>query len=144
MTKATPFQIKDVALLFMDTMNMPAEVISEYNKIGTVSLFGGGLFFGGVSSISVDSELFQLIRSLQQNHGVKVFAVSRDFLPKVGKLYSFLCVSQYEEDWKHQFATVGNNIYRCYAYVWNVNAEHLSEFGSVYIESHDGIFRRVG
>ena len=144
MSKATPFQIKDVALLFMETMNMPDEVISEYNRNGTISLFGGELFFGGISSIFVDSELCARIRTLQQKYGVKVFAVIRDFLPEFGELYSFLCISQYDEDWKYSFAVIGDNIFRCYAFVWNVHAEHLSEFGSVYIESHDGIFRRVG
>ena len=144
MSKASPRQMKAVAIQFMERMHFPFSVIASFNKLDVISLFGSSASLDGVAPIHTGSELYRRIQKLEKHDHVKVFAVSRDFLEDFGEFYSFLCVSPYEEDWEHQFGYVGNCTYRCYAYVWNVNVDEFIEFGSVFIRSDAGQLQRVG
>lgn len=89
-------------------------------------------------------ELKKQIERLQETHGALVYYVTHERM-MFGECYSMLYVSKYEEDWPHQTVRKypsGDMIVM--AYVWNVTAEHNSEFGSITVKNNRGILSRVG
>lgn len=148
MTKLNRTALKQMGISLLAELKVPSVVLHVFDKTDTVHLFGSCLFDGkfmfcNVEPVTPNSELSRRIAVAEKN-GAKVFAITRDYLPDYGVFYSFLLVSPYEEDWDVTFKALGDNTYRVYAYVWNVNDDKCSEFGSVYIKAENGGLRRVG
>ena len=144
MTKLNFTALKQIGLNYLSELGVCPEVIHAFEKHDVISLFGFSFCRACQPyGISPDSALGRRIHMVEKN-GSKVFAVTRDFIPYYGLFFSFLLVSPYEQDWDETFKALGNNTYRIYAYVWNVNDDKCSEFGSVYIKAENGGLRRVG
>lgn len=136
----TPIPLKDVALYLMRELDMPMSSILLFDQRGLVTIFDGdcrGFAFPG-------TVLYDKVTELEQAHNIKIYAVTHDYLAPVGEMYSFLCVSSYEEDWDHLVQRVGTKQYLAYAYVQNVQNDLCSEFGYVALSVFDGKLRRVG
>ena len=58
-------------------------------------------------------------------------------------MYSFLIITDYEEEWDTLLEKYGNQYY-AFAYVWNKDDEECSEFGTIALSSFGGGIRRIG
>lgn len=141
MIKASNLAMKECALNLMSIMGFSPRYYRQFGKDDKINVFDTEL---NGTVISPGSELWRRIKAVEQDSGVKVFAVTRDFFEGFGEMYSLLCVSPYEEDWDVMFRPVGHLRFRSYAYVWNLTNDDYSEFGSVYVEAYNGGIRRVG
>ena len=95
------------------------------------------------SSIS-GTNIFEKIVWLEETFGVLVYAWTHEFT-SFGECYSFLYVSSYLEDFPHHDIRVGKNGEMvALAWVWTVDREHCSEFGSIVVKNEHGTLVRIG
>lgn len=118
------------------------QYVQDYDKNRQIYLFDYEDEWRGLQ-IAEGSELSRKISELEFDHDVKVYAVTRE-MTSFGEIYSFLCLSKYIADYDQMLRVVRDGLYRAYAYSWNKTAEECSEFGFVFISSHDGKIGRVG
>lgn len=138
----TPIPLKDVAMHLMRELNMPACSIFSFEQHDIVTLFDGERNNRGYAFPY--TVLHDKIKQIEETNHVKIYAVTHDYMPVIGYMYSFLCVSPYEEDWDQMVRHVGKDTYMAYAYVLNMTHDVCSEFGSVVLETGYCSFRRVG
>ncbi len=132
--------LKSIAEGLMEDLGISKPYILNYICNNQVYLYENA----EARRIDVGSELYAKIKELEQQHNGKIYAVTHDYLPVVGEMYSFLYVSPYQEDWDHILRPMGKHRFMVYAYVQNVENDICSEFGYVVIESAFGELRRVG
>ena len=90
---------------------------------------------GGVYEFSSNSKLCDKVREFEAEHNALVYHVIRT-VTEFGELYSFLFVSDYEEEWEMDNADIADGY--ALAYVWNTTDEWCSEFGSVGVRGKFG------
>ena len=83
---------------------------------------------GGVYEFSNNTELVAKVKEFEEEHNALVYHVIHT-LTQFGELYSFLYVSDYEEEWEMDNADIEDGY--ALAYVWNKDDEWCSEFGSI-------------
>ena len=71
-----------------------------------------------------------------------VYAITHEYT-SIGEMYSFLIVTDYEEEWDTLLEKYGNQFY-AFAYVLNKDDDDCSEFGTVALSSFGGGIRRIG
>lgn len=133
-------KLKSVAESLMEDLGISKPYILDYTCNNQVYLYENA----EARRIDPDSELYAKIKELEQKHNGKIYAVTHDYLPIVGEMYSFLYVSPYQEDWDRILRPMGRRRFMVYAYVQNVEIDICSEFGYVLLESAFGELRRVG
>lgn len=138
----TPIPLKDVAMHLMRELNMPMSSILLFEQRDLVTLFDG--VFNNRSYAFPSTSLWDKIKQIEEANYVKIYAVTRDYMPVIGYMYSFLCVSSHEEDWDQMVRHVGKDTYMAYAYVQNLQDNKCSEFGYVAVSVADFFLRRVG
>lgn len=79
----------------------------------------------------------ELVKKIEADHMIKVYHVIKNQC-----LYSFLYVSQYEEEWDNDKTDLKNGYPLIYCY--NTNDEFCSEFGSISITNGFGGIVRNG
>lgn len=136
----SPVMLKNVAEALMEDLGISKPYILDYTCNNQVYLYENA----EARRIDVGSELHAKIKELEQKHNGKIYAVTHDYLPIVGEMYSFLYVSPYQEDWDRILRPMGRRRFMVYAYVQNVEIDICSEFGYVLLESAFGELRRVG
>lgn len=127
------------AIYLMERLGISDRVIELYRKKGHIPLYFNGMY---IRRVELSPKLRDKITSYEQRSGCMVYAVCKDYLYGC-RFISLLFVSPYEEDWQWDITTHGNK-HRVYAYVHNLDAEDLSESGSVLLESNDGRIKRIG
>ena len=90
---------------------------------------------GGVYEFDDNEELVAKVKEFEEEYNALVYHVIHTFT-EFGELYSFLYVSDYEEEWDMDNASLEEGY--TLAYVWNKDCEWCSEFGSVGIQSLGG------
>lgn len=133
---------KDVAMYLMRELNMPMSSILLFEQRDLVTLFDGES--NNRSYAFPSTSLWDKIKQIEEANYVMIYAVTRDYMPVIGYMYSFLCVSPYEEDWDQMVRHVGKDTYMAYAYVQNLQDDKCSEFGYVAVSVADFFLRRVG
>lgn len=135
-------QQKEVAALALRELNVSMPYVFEYEAHGSVYLFD----CGNAKRIAPSSELADKVREIEAARKLKIYAVTHDFLPSVGEMYSFLCISPYKDDWDGMLQPIRNNagFFRAYAYVHNVANPECSESGYVVLFPHLGKLVRMG
>ncbi len=124
----------------LETMDVCVPYIRDFDANGTVYLFKD---FEG-EKINPDSPLGKKLQEIEKKLDCKVYAATYERYCW-GRVYSFLIVSKYREDWNVMFRLTGDPYkYIAYAYCWNLDREDCSEPGSVILESGFGGIRRVG
>lgn len=95
-------------------------------------------FFERYAGFWVDQEpeVFEKMQEIEKNHNCTVYAITHEFTD-FGECYSFLLVTDYEEEWDNLVYQNGNR-YSAFSYVWNKSDEWCSEFGSVGVASNFG------
>ena len=74
--------------------------------------------------------------------GARIEGITHEYTA-IGEMYSFLIVTDYEEEWDTLLEKYGNQYYG-FAYVWNKDDDMCSEFGTIALSSFGGGIRRIG
>lgn len=136
-------ELKILGINALSRLGICLPYLLDYAANDSVYLFDYADDWNG-RRIDLNSELGKKIAELHRDYHVHVYAVTHEKF-EFGEVYSFLCISQYIEDFDQMLRHFRTGIYRAYAYAWNKSEEERSEFGSVFIEWLDGgKLRRVG
>ena len=106
----------------------------EENKVCFFERFGG--FW-----VDQEPEVLKKMQEIEKEYNCTVYAITHEFTD-FGECYSFLIVTNYKSEWK-TLVTSDGNIHYAFAYVWNVDDEWCSEFGTVGVKSFGGGITRV-
>lgn len=137
---ATREEMAAVGARILEEMDICVPYIRDYEANDTIYLFKD---FEG-EKINPDSPLGRRLQDIEKMLDCKVYAVTFERFCW-GRVYSFLIVSRYLEDWDVMFRLTGDPYkYIAYAYCWNLDREDCSEPGSVILENGIGGIRRVG
>jgi len=89
-----------------------------------------------------EPDLMKKVKELEEEHNCLVYAITHEYT-SIGEMYSFLIVTDYEEEWDTLLEKYGNQFY-AFAYVLNKDDDDCSEFGTVALSSFGGGIRRIG
>ena len=89
-----------------------------------------------------EPDLMKKVIELEEEHNCLVYAITHEYTA-IGEMYSFLIITDYEEEWSTLLEKYGNQYY-AFAYVWNKDDEDCSEFGTIALSSFGGGIRRIG
>ena len=89
-----------------------------------------------------EPDLMKKVKELEEEHNCLVYAITHEYT-SIGEMYSFLIVTDYEEEWDTLLEKYGNQYY-AFAYVWNKDDDNCSEFGTIALSSFGGGIRRIG
>ncbi len=136
---------KEVAAWALRELNVSTPYVLDFEANDNVYLFDCDNDRNNISRIAPSSELMDKIREIEKARNVKIYAVTHDYLPYVGEMYSFLCISPYQADWDGMVSLMPNKrIAYVYAYVYNVDSPECSESGFVALRITGGKLVRVG
>lgn len=129
-------QRKEKAIKCLKELNIYKPYIDgfkEYNEVCYFEQFGGYWAYQ-------DDELTAKIKEIEEKHNCTVYAITHDYA-EFGECYSFLIITDYEEEWEYSLEKV-NGGYYAFAYVWNKDDDYCSEFGTIGIKSFGGGIKR--
>ena len=89
-----------------------------------------------------EPDLMKKVKELEEQHNCLVYAITHEYTA-IGEMYSFLIITDYEEEWDTLLEKYGNQYYG-FAYVWNKDDDMCSEFGTIALSSFGGGIRRIG
>lgn len=84
-----------------------------------------------------DPELIEKIKEIEEKHNCLVYAVTHEYTD-FGECYSFLIVTDYEDEWDTILTKSTRNQFYAFAYVWNKDDDWCSEFGTIGLLSFGG------
>ena len=96
---------------------------------------------GGLYEFSRDAELTAKVKEFENEYDALVYHVIHSYT-NFGELYSFLFVSDYEEEWEMENADIKDKYVFCW--VWNKDVDYFSEFGTIVVKPMFGGLVRVG
>ena len=128
-------KIKAIELL--NKLDIYKPYIKGFEKENKVCFFER---FGGFW-VDQEPEVFKKMQEIEKEYNCTVYAITHEFTD-FGECYSFLIVTNYKSEWKTLVTSEGN-IHYAFAYVWNVDDEWCSEFGTVGVKSFGGGITRV-
>lgn len=96
---------------------------------------------GGLYEFSGDEELTAQVKEFEEEYNALVYHVIHTYTA-FGELYSFLYVSDYQEEWEMDNEDIKDNY--AMAYVWNKTMPDCSEFGSIAVMQKFGGIVRIG
>lgn len=84
------------------------------------------------------------VKKVEEEFGVLVYAITHEWLEEM-ECWSLLCVSKGTESIEDCIMdTAHPDTFFVYAYVWNQEHDHFSEFGDIVVKSYGGGLRRLG
>ena len=100
-------------------------------------------FFERFGGYWVDQEpaVLAKMKEIEEEYNCKVYAITHE-RTGFGECWSFLVVTDYEEEWYDLVEKDGDTFY-AFAYVWNKTYDECSEFGSIGVKSFGGGLTRV-
>ena len=125
------------AIELMQKLDIYKPYIKGFKDNDNICFFEG---FGGFWAYQ-EPELMAKIKEFEEKYNVLVYAVTHEYTD-FGECYDFLYIPDYEEDWEDMLYREGKTFYTC-AYVWNVDDDFCSEFGTIGILSFGGGIKRV-
>lgn len=138
-TNTTKEERKEVALKIMKKLNIFDPYIQGFEKNDEVCFFERYAGFWAWQ----DEDLQNKIKDLEEKYNCTVYAITHDYTG-FGKLYSFLIVTDYKDEWDDLIYKNSANEFYAFSYVWNKTDEDSSEFGSILVDSLGGGIRRIG
>ena len=120
----------------MKKLGIINDAIKQFKKDGTVMYSEpplGALYW-------LNDEQKQLVKEFEQEHGDLVYAVIR-CNSTIGKMDSYLYVSDYEEEWEMDNKDIAAGYPMSYTY--NYDAPWYSEFGAIGIDKRFGGLVRI-
>lgn len=128
-----PMEIKKAeAIQRMKALGLYGPYIKAFEKTNEIFL---SEMIGGVYEFDSNKELVAKIKEFEAEHNALVYHVIHTFTV-IGELYSFLYVSDYDEEWEMDNSDIDDGY--ALAYVWNKNDEWCSEFGSIGVQGKFG------
>ena len=138
MCKVTIENKKVEAIKRMNALNLFKPCIKSFDKNNEVQLTEPT---GGLYEFSDDAELNAKIKEFEEQYNALVYHVIHTYT-QFGELYSFLFVSDYEEEWEMDNADIKDGY--VIAYVWNKTDDWMSEMGSIVVQERFGGLVRIG
>ena len=137
MCKASQETKKKEAIKRMEILGLFKPCINVFAKYDEVQLSEQT---GGLYEFNDDAALNKKVNEFETEYDALVYHVIHTYT-QFGELYSFLYVSDHEDEWKID----NEDLYEGYAvaYVWNKTDEWMSEFGSIGIKERFGGLVRV-
>lgn len=111
----------------MNMLKMCPEAIRQFEQDGLVIISEppiGALFW-------LDDEDKKRVAEFEKEHNALVYTIIRSYT-SLGKMDSFLYVSDYEEEWEEDIEDLKQG--QVFAYVYNHDMPDCSEFGTIGIE----------
>ena len=144
-TRRKLFGQNEVAAWALRELNVSTPYVLDFEEHDSLYLFDCDRDCNNISRIAPSSELMDKVREIEKARNVKIYAVTHDYMPYVGEMYSFLCISPYQADWDSMVKlTPIKHHARVYAYVYNVDSPECSESGFVVLRINGGNLVRVG
>lgn len=108
----------------MKKLGVFSETIKQFEQEDLVSISEPpvGAFFW------VENEEFEEMRRFEQRHNALVYVIIRSYTT-IGKMDSYLYVSDYKDEWQRDRDALNSN--EAFAYVINRDMPDCSEFGSI-------------
>ena len=138
MCKVTRENKKVEAIKRMKMLGLFKPCIKSFEKYDELQLTEPN---GGLYEFSDNEELKAKVKEFEEDYNALVYHVIHTYT-QFGELYSFLFVSDYEEEWEMDIADVKDSY--AIAYVWNKSDEWMSEMGSIVVREKFGGLVRVG
>ena len=138
MCKVTRENKKVEAIKRMKMLGLFKPCIKSFEKYDELQLTEPN---GGLYEFSDNEELKAKVKEFEEDYNALVYHVIHTYT-QFGELYSFLFVSDYEEEWEMDIADVKDGY--AIAYVWNKSDEWMSEMGSIVVREKFGGLVRVG
>ena len=129
---------KTEALNRMKTLQLFTPCIKAFEKRNEVQL---SEMTGGLYEFSGDEDLTAKVKAFEEEYNALVYHVIHTYT-QFGELYSFLYVSDHQDEWDMDNEDIKDNY--AMVYVWNKDDEWCSEFGSIAVRQKFGGLVRVG
>lgn len=130
--KATKQEMKQEAIKMLKALDIYKPYIKAFEaEDQEVCMFEG---YGGFYTHQFP-ELAAKIKKFEEHYNCMVYAVTHE-ITEFGELYDFLYVSENKSEWEEPYKE--NGISYLFAYVWNVDDDFCSEFGSIGVKSFGG------
>ena len=123
---------KTEAIKRMKALDLYTPYIREFEKKNKIFL---SEMTGGVYEFDDDEVLNAKVKEFEAENNALVYHIIRT-MTGFGELYSFLFVSDYEEEWEMENDDLKDGY--TLAYVWNKTDEWCSEFGSIGVQGRFG------
>ena len=133
----TQEQRKEQAIKYMTTLDIYKPYIKGFKENNQVCFYEQ---FAGFW-VEQEPDVFKKMKEIEEEHNCTVYAITHEFL-EFGECYSFLVVTDYEEEWDTLVEKYGSQ-HTAFAYVWNKDVDWCSEFGTIAVQSFGGGIRRV-
>ena len=128
---------KTKAIQIMKTMDIYKPYIEGYRKENKVCYFER---YAGYWA-DQEPELQEKIEQVEQQYNCTVYAVTHEYF-EFGECYTMLIVTNYKNEWGYLVESQ-QDVHFAQAYVWNVDDDYCSEFGTVAVRSRYGGLRRI-
>lgn len=130
---------KEIAIQCLEKLNIYGPYIRKFK-----SKAGIPCFFENYAGFYVDQEpdIWAKIKEVEKEYGCLVYAITHE-ITDFGECWSMLCVSKDSKEVRDCLVQSTINRFYAYAYVWNTQAEHFSEFGDVGVRSFGGGIKRI-
>lgn len=136
MCKVTREKKKERAILYMKELGLFKPCIKNFEKYDEVQMSEP---WGGLYEFSDNEELNKAIKEFEEEYDSLVYHVIHANVCGMD-MYSFLCVSDYEEDWELDIPGIRDGY--VFTYTWNKDIPEFSEYGSIgYKEFIGGLIR---
>ena len=129
---------KQKAIEYLKKLEIYKPYIKGFKEDNNVCFFEN---YGGYWAWQ-EPDLMKKVKELEEEHNCLVYAITHEYT-SIGEMYSFLIVTDYEEEWDTLLEKYGNQFY-AFAYVLNKDDDDCSEFGTVALSSFGGGIRRIG
>ena len=138
MCKVSRENKKTEAIKRMEMLGLFKPCIKVFDKHDEVQLSEP---MGGLYEFSQNEELTTKVKEFEEEHNALVYHVIHSYT-QFGELYSFLYVSDYEEEWEMDYEDIKDGY--VISYVWNKSDEWCSEIGGIAVKELWGGLVRVG
>ena len=126
------------AIELMKKLDIYKPYIKGFKNEDTVCYFEN---YGGYWAYQ-EPGLIEKVKEIEEQYNCLIYAITHEYT-SIGEMYSFLIITDYEEEWDTLLEKYGNQYYG-FAYVWNKDDEECSEFGTIALSSFGGGIRRIG
>lgn len=123
------------ALLRMKKLKLHENVLAEFKNEDKLNQSETGVLYW-----VENEEVLAKIKEFEANYNALVYHVIRSHT-SFGELYSFLYVSDHQEEWQSDDDYLKENL--AYAYVFNISDDWCSEIGMIQIQPITGGLRRT-
>ncbi len=132
--EATREQMKEEAVKRMKMLGIYKRAIKEFEQEGKLNVSRGGFLYW------LDDDYKEKVAEFEEKFGGLAFLAIEDNT-EFGKLLSILYVSRYQGEWESDRDAL-RTVFPS-AYVFNLDAEECSEFGSIGVRNQFGGLVRV-